>query len=137
MMVVKNRSLTTNMNPHEKQKARRRNPEGENSGQTPGVLPSAREDPFLGTFRRKGPYENTQGLCRRNTETSIDTLALARREIKELKKSLKGALMQLDIFEANGGHKTPTVLPTVNGILNHLMEMDHKHHPMQDATFLE
>ena len=45
--------------------------------------------------------------------------------------------MQLDIFDANGGHKTPTVLPTVNGILNHVMETDHKHHPMQDATFLE
>ena len=70
-------------------------------------------------------------------ESSADTLESARGEIRELRKGLKSALNQLDIFEANGGHKPPDVFSEVNGILNHVMEPFHTHHPMHDATFLE
>ena len=73
----------------------------------------------------------------RYTGTSADTLEAARGEIRELRKVLKSALNQLDIFEANGGHKPPSVFPEVNGILNHVMEPFHTHQPMHDATSLE
>ena len=56
---------------------------------------------------------------------------------KEVEKGQESALNQLDIFEANGGHKPPNAFPEVNGILNHVMEPFHTHHPMYDATFLE
>ena len=64
-------------------------------------------------------------------------LASARREVEELKKGLKGALLQLGIIEANDGHEPPSVFLTVNGILHHVMGTSHREHPMQDATFLE
>ena len=120
MIVVKNKSLTTNMNPQEKPTTRRRNPEVENSGQTPRVLSSAREDPFLGTFKRE-LSEDTQGSCKKYTETSADTLESVPGEI--------GVLRQR--------HKPPTVFPEVNGILSHVMEPTHTHHLMHDAAFLE
>ena len=69
--------------------------------------------------------------------SSADTLESARGEKMELRKGLKSALNQLDIFEGNCGHKPPNVLPEMNGILNHVMEPFHTHHPMHDATFLE
>ena len=64
-------------------------------------------------------------------------LASARREVEELKKGLKGSLFQLDIIEANDGHKPPTVFSTVNEIFHHVIDTSLREHPMQDATFLE
>ena len=66
-----------------------------------------------------------------------DTLEAARGEISELRKGLQANLQQLDEYEANGGHKSPFILPEVTGSLNHVMEPSHTHHPKNDATFLE
>ena len=132
---VKRKSLTANMNPQEKPEARRRNPEGENS-RTPRVL-SSRQEPTHEVLRQRELSDDTQGSCMKYKESSADTLESARGEIRELRKDLKSVLNQLDIFEANGGHKPPDVFPEVNGILNHVMEPFHTHHPMHDATFLE
>jgi len=132
---VKRKSQTTNMNPQEKPKARRRNPEGGN-GRTPRVL-SSRHEPAQEILRQRELSDHTEGWCQRYPGTSADTLELARDEIMELRKGLKSTLHQLDLYEANGEYKSPYVFPEVNGILNHVMEPFHTHHPKHDATFLE
>ena len=83
-MVVKNKSLTTNMNPQEKPKARRRNPEGRNS-RTPRVL-SSRQEPAHKVLRQRELLEDTQGSCMKYKGTSADTLESARDEIRKLRK---------------------------------------------------
>ena len=104
------------MNPKEKTR-RRRNPEGED---------------------RRTPWVSfTEGRCPEYPVTNADTLEAARGEISELRKGLQATLQQLDEYEANGGQKSPYIFPEVSGILNHVKEPSHTHHPKNDATFLE
>ena len=102
-------SLTANMNPQEKPEARRRNPEGGNS-RTPKVL-SSRQEPTHEVLRQRELSDDTQGSCMKYKGPSADTLESARGEIRELRKGLKSVLNQLDISEANGGHKPLTYFP--------------------------
>ena len=127
---MKRKPLTTKMNSSDKPKARRRNPERGND-RTPRVL-SSRQEPAQEVLRRREYSDHTEGRCQRYPGTSADTLESARGEIMELRKGLKSTLHQLDIYEANGGHKSPYIFPEVKGILNHVMELSHTHTPPKE-----
>ena len=93
---VKRKSLTTKMNPQEKPKARRRNPEGEN-GRTPRVL-SSRQEPAQKVLRQRELSDHTEGRCQGYPATTADTLEAARGEISESRKGLQATLQQLDEY---------------------------------------
>jgi hypothetical protein len=133
---VKKNSQTNTIMPCVKQTARSRKENGDCVREPPSILSSAREDQTLGIFARKGPSDLGPRPCGRNTR-SPDDISAGNLGIEKLEKIVKGAMLKLDIFEANGGHKDPTILPTINGVLDHVMEPDHANHPKSDTTFLE
>ena len=101
--------------------------------EAPRILSSAREDRTLEIFTRKGSPAPSPRSRGRNTRTA-DDIPAGNSKIEKLEKIVKAAMLKIDIYEANRGHKDPTILPTVDGALDHVMDRDHANHPKNDKT---
>jgi hypothetical protein len=133
---VKRKSQTNTIMPCEKQTARSRSETGNSIREAPRILSSAREVRTVEIVTRSGPSIQSPRPCGRNTRI-MDDIPAGKSKIDRLEKIVKAAMHRIDTFEANGGHKDPTVLPTVTGSLHHVLKPDHYDHPTKDANFLE